>query len=234
MLASSPSNENRRILEASSEKGASNWLNVLPIKDEGFYLEKQAFWDSLYLRYNIKLRNVPAKCVCGKAMDVDHALSCHKGGFINIRHNEIRNFTGKLMDETHRDVRIEPELTKLTGEKFQHATANVTDEARVDIAARGVWVTGQMAYFDVRVFNPIAKTFMNSDLAAAHRRNENEKKRSYSQRINRVDSGSFTPLVFSCLGGMSKECRVLYDRLACKLAEKRGWNYSLTVNWIRT
>ena len=113
------------------------------------------------------------------------------------------------MKETHRDVRVEPEQTKLTGERFRHATTNLTDEARVDLAARGVWVTGQMAYFDVRVFNPIAKTSMKSDLAAAHKRNESQKKLSYSPRINRVDSGSFTPLVFSCLGGMSKECRVL-------------------------
>ena len=155
-----------------------------------------------------------------------------QGGFINLRHNEIRDFTAKLMDEIHKDVRIEPELVKLTGEKFRLASANTTDDARVDVAARGVWVTGQMAYFDIRVFNPIAKTYMKSDLAAAHRSNEMEKKRSYSQRVNKVDNGSFTPLVF--LGGMSKECRALFDRLACKIADKRSWSYSLTVNWIRT
>ena len=62
--------------------------------------------------------------------------------------NEIRDFTAKLMDETHKDVRIEPELIKLTGEKFRLASANTTDDARVDVAARGIWVTGQMAYFD--------------------------------------------------------------------------------------
>jgi len=30
-----------------------------------FYLEKQTFWDSIYLRYNIPLRNLPSKCVYG-------------------------------------------------------------------------------------------------------------------------------------------------------------------------
>ena len=57
----------KRILEASLEAGSSNWLTTLPIKEHGFYLEKQAFWDSLYLRYNLPLRNLPAHCVCGKA-----------------------------------------------------------------------------------------------------------------------------------------------------------------------
>ena len=45
-----------RLLEATLEAGSSNWLTTLPIKEHGFYLEKQAFWDTLYLRYNIQIR----------------------------------------------------------------------------------------------------------------------------------------------------------------------------------
>ena len=63
-----------RSLEASLEKGASNWLTTLPIKEHGFYLEKRAFWDALYLRFNIQLPNLPSKCVCGKLFTIDHAL----------------------------------------------------------------------------------------------------------------------------------------------------------------
>ena len=37
----------------------------------------------------------------------------------------------------------------------------MSDEARVDVAARGVWARGQKAYLDVRVFNPLAKTYLN-------------------------------------------------------------------------
>ena len=77
------------------------------------------------------------------------------------------------------NVKIEPALTPLSGESFDYATTILTDEARVDIAARGVWVKGQMALFDVRVFNPIAKAYLTSDLSAAYRRNELEKKRAY-------------------------------------------------------
>ena len=41
-----------------------------------------------------------------------------------------------------------------------YATTIMTDEAHVDIAAKGVWVKGQMALFDVRVFNPIPKAYL--------------------------------------------------------------------------
>ena len=108
-----------------------------------------------------------------------------------------------------------------------------TDEARVDIAARGVWVKGQMALFDVRVFNPIAKAYLTSDLSAAYRRNELEKKRAYGRRIRKVDQASFTPLIFSCLGGMGKESLVFYKRLAQSLADRRNQDYATTANWLR-
>jgi hypothetical protein len=222
-----------RTLQSILEKGASNWLTALPIKENSFYLEKQAFWDCLHMRYNIPLKNLPLYCVCGKLFNIDHALSCPRGGFIIIRHNEIRDFTAKLLAESYKNVYVEPDLTPLTGEIFPASTIT-TDEARVDIAARGVWVKGQMAYFDVRVFNPIAKSYLNSELSSAHRSNEQTKKRSYNKRIQTVDQGSFTPLVFSCYGGMGRECSMFYKRLAEKISEKQNISFSIAINWIRT
>ena len=121
----------------------------------------------------------------------------------------------------------------MTGETFP-ASAIKTDEARVDVAASGVWTKGQMAFFDVRVFNPTAKSYQNSDLHTAHKINEQAKKRAYNKRVLSVDQGSFTPLVFSCFGGMSKECKIFYKRLAKRLAEKRNLPFSIAMNWVRT
>ena len=222
-----------RTLEASLEKGASNWLTSLPIKENGFYLEKQAFWDSLYIRYQIELRNLPSNCVCGKLFTIEHAFSCHKGGFINIRHNEVRDFTADLLAECHANVKVEPDLTVLSGEQFPASTIT-NDEARVDIAARGVWIKGQTAFFDVRVFNPIAKSYLNSDLASAYRSNEQSKKRAYNRRILSIDQGSFTPLVFSCFGGMGRECAAFYNRLSERISEKRNIKPAIAKNFIRT
>ena len=37
----------KRVMMLSQEKGASHWLNVLPIKEHGFSLHKEAFRDAL-------------------------------------------------------------------------------------------------------------------------------------------------------------------------------------------
>ena len=88
---------------------------------------------------------------------VEHALSCAKGGFPSIRHNEIRDLTATLLTEVCHDVCIEPELQPVTNEVLTGSTANSQAGARLDIAANGVWGgTFEKTYFDVRVFNPHA------------------------------------------------------------------------------
>ena len=131
-------------------------------------------------------------------------------------------------------IAVEPLLTPLTGEKFDHKTANTEDYARLDVSARGVWIKGSRAFFDVRVFNPLAQTYFKSSMKAAHKSNENTKKREYNNRVLEIEHGSFTPLVFSCFGGMAVECSNFYNRIADKLAEKRDIMSSVAKSWIRT
>ena len=45
----------QKILEATTEKGASSWLNALLLKSHNFCLNKQIFGDSLYLRFDIPI-----------------------------------------------------------------------------------------------------------------------------------------------------------------------------------
>ena len=33
---------------------------------------------------------LPHKCCCGSVFSVDHAMTCHKGGYPSIRHIKIR------------------------------------------------------------------------------------------------------------------------------------------------
>ena len=161
------------MLELSQETGASSWLTSLPLVDEGYHLNKQCFQDLLRIRYGWKLKHFPETCECGQNFSIDHALSCKKGGFISLRHNEIRNITAKLLNEVHHDVKIEPTLQPLTGENLP-LQSNTSEEARLDISARGFWITGQMAFCDVRVFNPLAKRYSNLKLAKCYVINENE------------------------------------------------------------
>ena len=84
------------------------------------------------------------------------------------------------------------------------------------------------------MFNPLAQCYSDSTIKAAHKTNENSKKREYNQRILQVEHGSFTPLVFSSFGGMSVECGNFYNRVAEKIAEKRDIASSVAKSWIRT
>ena len=143
-----------------------------------------------------------SKCVCDKTFTVEHALSCHYGGFPTIRHNEVRNITAHLMSDVCHNVGIEPTLQPLSTERLFHQTANTEDGARLDIKAQGFWENNrQSAFFDVRVFNPLADTYRSLTLPACYRRHEQEKKRAYDQRIREVEHGCFSPLIFSASGG---------------------------------
>ena len=77
--------QKQRMIEAASETGASAWLTSLPLKSNGFYLEKQAFWDATRIRYNLPLQRIPKICSCGSPFDIQHAFNCHKGGMVISR-----------------------------------------------------------------------------------------------------------------------------------------------------
>ena len=90
---------------------ASSWLTTLPLKSQSLNLNKREFYDAFSLRYRWTPKYLPSTCPCGKKFDVDHAMSCMKGGFVHRRHDDVR-----------------------------------------------FWLRGQRAFFDVRVFNPFAKS----------------------------------------------------------------------------
>ena len=68
----------------------------------------------------------------------------------------------------------------------------------------------ELIFFDIKVFNPLARTYMNQSFKSAFKTNEKNKKRNYNSRISRIEKGSFTLVVLSSLGGMGLEsCRFL-------------------------
>ena len=65
-------------MEQARDKGASSWLNALPVEEMGFNLNKGEFRDALRLRYNMNLNDLPSTCACGKPFSITHALECKK------------------------------------------------------------------------------------------------------------------------------------------------------------
>jgi len=118
-------------------------------------------------------------------------------------------------------VTIEPVLQDISGEPLGMGS-NIAMDARLDIHARGFWEPERAAFFDVRVFHPNADCYRDKQLDQMYRNHENKKRRLYSRRTLDIEQGTFTPLVFSSTGGMSKECLRIQSRLAELLAAKKG------------
>ncbi len=72
---------------------------------------------------------------CAMAGPLHKLLSCQRGGFPSLRHNEIRDLTATLPTEVCSDVKIEPTLQEVSTETMDRRTANISDGARLDIAA---------------------------------------------------------------------------------------------------
>ena len=223
----------RRQVELAREKGASSWLSVLPLDDHGFHLHKGAFRDAICLRYAWSLPSTPNKCNCGTTFSTTHAMICPMGGFPTIRHNEVRDLTASLLSTVCHNIVTEPHLQPLSGESMRLRSIITTDEARLDIRARGFWSVAQDAYFDVRVFHPNAPSNSSGSLSSVYKRHEDIKKRAYGQRVREIEHGVFTPLVFSTSGGMGREATTFYKRLADMLASQQRRPYSVVMSWLR-
>ena len=195
----------RKKIEICQEPGASNWLTAPPLREAGFSLNKQEFRDALSIRYNISIKGLPETCACGCEFTCEHAMICKKKRRIySLRHNNLRDITYELLSEVCKGVENERMLQPLTGETLKYQTAKTENNARLDVSVLGFWCRDQRAFFDIKVFDPVAPSHAHQSLTAAHSKQENEKRRQYEDKILYVEHASFTPLVFTIAGGMSK------------------------------
>ena len=87
----------------------------MPISDFGFELSKQHFWDAIHLRYGWSIANLPTTCPCGIRFSIQHCMSCKKksgnwgggGGFVSMRHDNLRDLTANIISEVCKDIEIE-------------------------------------------------------------------------------------------------------------------------------
>ena len=226
--------EHVRLFEIGNEKGASVWLTALPLREHGFDLHKGAFRDAVCIRYGWRPPDLPSSCVCGLAFSVDHALSCTYGGFHTLRHNDVRDLLVSLLKDVCPNVCHEPPLQPLSGESLLYRSASTEDNARLDIAVEDFWgYQGKRSYFDVRVFNPLTPTYRGMSLYSCYRKNEEEKKRKYDERVREVEHGCFAPLAFSAAGGFAPISGTFTKRLALLHAGRLGKQCNTLLYFIR-
>jgi hypothetical protein len=67
---------------------------------------------------------------------------------------------------------------------------------------------------------------------AAYNKLENEKKKKYGERVLDVEKGTFTPFVFSTLGGCGTEASRFLKRLSKLISTKQNCDLSTTSNFV--
>ena len=115
----------QRAVEFIKEKGASSWLNVIPLKEINFTLNKRGFRDAIKLRYGWEFHDIPLVCPCRDLFDADHAMIGMRGGYIIQRHNEIQDLEAEILQAVCTDVEMEPVLQEVTGEVLPRGTNKI-------------------------------------------------------------------------------------------------------------
>ena len=195
-------------------------------------LNKQDFRDSLCLRYGWKVPNTPQFCYCKKKNDVDHALICKYGGYVQFRHNKIRDLEADLLKNVCKDIQIEPQLLPIENAELGSSISG--DKSRLDVSAVGIWSPMERTFLDVRVVHPNAPSHKKKTIEKLYEENEKEKKRDYNQRVMQVERATFTPLVFSTTGGMAPECTRYHKKVAQLISAKTKEDYSKVMSHMRT
>ena len=121
-----------------------------------------------------------------KRFDVEHVMTCTKGGFVHGMHDDVRDQFASLLKDVCHDVYVEPHLQTLRGESCPLIKL-------VWMSVRtGFWQRAQRALFDVTVFNPFAKSHLKQKLDTAFTSNENVK-----------NSTTFRELLKSCMAPLA-------------------------------
>ena len=87
-------------------------------------------------------------------------MSCKKGSFVSITHNDLRDLSVKIVSEVYKDTEIWPKLLPLSGEELHGRTTNLSNEARLDIRAHRFGERGQKIFFNIRVSDSISCRYL--------------------------------------------------------------------------
>ena len=88
-IRSTMTKEELRANDVAQQKGASAWLNALPLQDEGYVLSKREFFDAVTMRYQWPLKRLPLNCACGGPPPQVHPQL--SAGFSQIPRQKMRD-----------------------------------------------------------------------------------------------------------------------------------------------
>jgi hypothetical protein len=263
--------EGKEVLEETSQRGgrkaqkrierlekSGSWLSCIPDRFSGNALTCLEFRDNLYLRYGLKITDLPSKCDgCGCRFSVEHGLSCKIGGLVGTRHDDVRDEWAHLcsLATTASKVSIEPLIfpngatsnnvrpqahngsqhdnnrggRTPGGSRPSNAAGN---DARGDVRCRDFWSRSRDCIFDVRICDTDATSYGTTASDKLLERFARQKRDKYEDACaeNRRD---FTPLIYSVDGMPCEAAAAAEKRLASLLASKWNRAYSEMVSFVR-
>ena len=80
--------------------------------------------------------------------------------------------------------------------------------------------------------SPFARSYVNLKPEQLFKQAEKTKIREYGERIREVEHGDFTPLVFTCTGGMAPQSSLVIKRLAEKISKRQNLAFSIVSGWL--
>ena len=99
----------------------------------------------------------------------EYALDCRKGGLVIQRHNEIRDALGDLASIAYKEVVREPVVREPNDREKVPALV-------ADLSVRGVLQPQASTFFDVRVVDSDANSYLHRDVSAVLSSIEHTKK----------------------------------------------------------
>jgi len=149
--------------------------------------------------------NMVGCLTCGISFLEEHALSCPRGEFLFVRHNEIRDSIAHLL---RRFAMMFVLLQPLNGRGLSYRSAVKDDVARLDISAHGF---GSMPLLIGHLPCHLAFIIMSSKRGGL-----------MAMKGCDVEIGCFSPLVFSAGGGCGPTTNVVIKMWASCIAICKG------------
>ena len=211
-----------RGFEEARLRGGSSWLSFAPLDELGLSLDRETFRDAVALRMGVELPDgMPTTCPsCGEKADLDHFLSCKKGGWVVRRHNEVVRAWKRYFEKAgYHIVFMEPVLRRSAAwHAHPRPGTNTAPEARADLVVRcddGRDLVLSTSRSSTRAAPPMrAKSALR-----ALTDYEGIKDKAYADRV--APLGTFTPLVCSVYGTLAPSAAATAHQAARRVDPER-------------
>ncbi|KAG0704427.1 hypothetical protein GWK47_002749 [Chionoecetes opilio] len=142
-------------------------------------------------------------------------MTCKKGGFVCIRHDEVRDLTASMLKEVGHDVSTEPTLLPLDGELLRYGDSQKPPLRLAWTLCSGILDQRAADLFGHPGLRPDGRPIVSSPSRLSTTGTSGEKTRAYGEGSCKSTMVPSRPgFLHHIFGGMAPKARSFYSRLA--------------------